>query len=149
MPDCEAKDHWFDSQSGHKPGLQAWSPVEGPWEATTHWRFSPSLPLSLKMNKSINQVFKIFICRKTSYILSPSPLIAGPYMIEVAPTAVKGIDWNSALPPICCVGIMIVVSAVWFYCEDSSTAPGTWSCINVHYYTVVIVIRLFLVKLIE
>ena len=34
---------------GHKPELQARSPVEGAREATTHWYFSPSL--SLKINK--------------------------------------------------------------------------------------------------
>ena len=52
---CKPKGHWFDSQSGHMPGLQARSPVGGTQEATTHWCFSPSLspflPLSLKINK--------------------------------------------------------------------------------------------------
>ena len=52
---CEPKGHWFDSQSGHMPGLQARSPIGGMQEATTHWCFSPSLspslPLSLKTNK--------------------------------------------------------------------------------------------------
>ena len=52
---CEPRGHWFDSQSGHMPWLQARSPVGGMWEATTHWCFSPSLspslPLSLKINK--------------------------------------------------------------------------------------------------
>ena len=38
---------WFDSQSGHMPGLQARFPVGDAWEATTHWCFSPSLPFSL------------------------------------------------------------------------------------------------------
>ena len=33
---CEPKRHWSDSQSGHMPGLQARSPVEGELEATTH-----------------------------------------------------------------------------------------------------------------
>ena len=28
-PDCEPKGCWFDSQSGHRPGLWAWSPVGG------------------------------------------------------------------------------------------------------------------------
>ena len=28
-PACEPKGHWFDSQSGHMPGLQARSPVRG------------------------------------------------------------------------------------------------------------------------
>ena len=27
--ECEAKGHWFDSQSGHMPGLWAGSPVGG------------------------------------------------------------------------------------------------------------------------
>ena len=40
---CEPKGRWFDSQSGHMPGLQARSPVGGTKEATTHWCFSPSL----------------------------------------------------------------------------------------------------------
>ena len=52
---CKPKGCWCDSQSGHMPGLQARSPVEGAWEATTHWCFSsslfPSFPLSLKINK--------------------------------------------------------------------------------------------------
>ena len=28
--------HWFDSQSGHMPGLWVWSPGGGTREATTH-----------------------------------------------------------------------------------------------------------------
>ena len=52
---CEPKGHWFDSQSGHLPGLWARSPVWGTWEASTHWCLSlslfPSLPLSLNINK--------------------------------------------------------------------------------------------------
>ena len=54
-PGQRVKGHWFHSQSGHIPGLQARSPEGGAWEATTHWYFSPSLslslPLSLKTNK--------------------------------------------------------------------------------------------------
>ena len=54
VPACEPKGCWFDSQSGHMPGLWARSPVGGTWEATMHWCFSPSLspslPLSLKIN---------------------------------------------------------------------------------------------------
>ena len=46
---------WFDSHSGQMPGLQAKSPVGGMWKATPHCCFSPSLspslPLSLKINK--------------------------------------------------------------------------------------------------
>ena len=52
---CEPKGHWFNSQSGHRPGLQARSPVGDMQEATTHgclFPLSPSLPLSLKINKS-------------------------------------------------------------------------------------------------
>ena len=32
----EPKGCWFDSQSGHMPGLQARTPVGGAQEATTH-----------------------------------------------------------------------------------------------------------------
>ena len=49
----EPKGHWFNSQSGHMPGLQA----GGVKEAITHGYFSPSLspslPFSLKINKII------------------------------------------------------------------------------------------------
>ena len=52
VPACEPKGHQCNSQPGHMPGLWARSPIRGMWEATTHWRFSPSLspslPLSLK-----------------------------------------------------------------------------------------------------
>ena len=45
----------FNSRLGHMPGLWSGSPVGSVWEATTHWCFSPSLspslPLSLKINK--------------------------------------------------------------------------------------------------
>ena len=53
VPACEARGHWFDSQSGHVPGLQARSPVGGAWEATTHGCFFPSfsLPSPLSKNK--------------------------------------------------------------------------------------------------
>ena len=37
--ECQAykpKGRWFDSQSGHMPGLQARSPVGGAQEATAH-----------------------------------------------------------------------------------------------------------------
>ena len=63
----EAKGHWFDSQSGNVPGLQARSPVGGAGKATTDWCFSlslfssllpfPSLPL-IKINK-ILQINKL------------------------------------------------------------------------------------------
>ena len=44
---------WFDSWSGHMPGLQARSPVWGVQEATDQCfsPLSPSFPLSLKINK--------------------------------------------------------------------------------------------------
>ena len=47
--ECRAR--WFSSQWGDIPGLWARFPVGGMWEATTHWCFSPSLPLSLKINE--------------------------------------------------------------------------------------------------
>ena len=49
---CKSKGQWFDSWSGHMPGLQSRSPVGGAQETTTHWCFSPSLP-SLKINKHL------------------------------------------------------------------------------------------------
>ena len=49
---CEPKGRWFNSQSGHIPGLPARSPVRGVREAPTHWCFSPSLlPCPLSRNK--------------------------------------------------------------------------------------------------
>ena len=52
VPACEPKGRWFNSQSGHMPGLWTRSQVGDVWEATTHWCFSPflspSFPLSLK-----------------------------------------------------------------------------------------------------
>ena len=58
VPACEPKGHWFDSQSGHMPGLWARSPVGGAREATTHWCFSLSLSLSLPLSLKINKSFK-------------------------------------------------------------------------------------------
>ena len=59
VPAGEPKGCWFNSQSGHMPGLRARSPVGGAWEATTHWCFSPSLspsfPLFLKINKILKK----------------------------------------------------------------------------------------------
>ena len=53
VPACDPKDHRFDCQSGHMPGLPARSPVEGAREATTHWCVSHSfsLPSLLAKNK--------------------------------------------------------------------------------------------------
>ena len=51
-PTCEAKGRWFDSQTGHMPGLQARSSVGGAPEATTRWCFSPFLSLSLPLCKN-------------------------------------------------------------------------------------------------
>ena len=53
-PAREQKGHWFDSQSGHVPGLQAGSLVGGVWEATDRC-FSPSLPPSLPLSLKINK----------------------------------------------------------------------------------------------
>ena len=48
-----SQSHWFNSQSGHRPGLWARSPVRGAWEATTYWSFSPSFSLpSPLLNKN-------------------------------------------------------------------------------------------------
>ena len=55
---CEPKGHWFDSQSGHRPGSRARSPVEDTWKAITHWCFSPSLSPSLPFSLKINKTFK-------------------------------------------------------------------------------------------
>ena len=58
VPACEPKGWWFDSHSGHVPGLWSRSPVGGMWETTTHWCFSLSfsLPSPLSKNK-INKIF--------------------------------------------------------------------------------------------
>ena len=54
---CEPKGCWFNSQSGHMPGLQAKSPVGAAQEATTHWCFSPSLSTFLSLSLKINKIF--------------------------------------------------------------------------------------------
>ena len=58
----ESKGCRFDSQSGHRPGLQARSPVGGVQEAATHWCFSsslfPSPFFSLKINKFLKSLKK-------------------------------------------------------------------------------------------
>ena len=59
VPACEPKGCWFNSQTGHMPGLQTRSPVGGTQEATTHWCFSPSLSPSLPFSKKkINKILK-------------------------------------------------------------------------------------------
>ena len=64
-PACEPRGHWFDSWLGHMPGLRARPSVGGVQQATAHWCFSPSLspslPLSLKINKKffLNGIFNI------------------------------------------------------------------------------------------
>ena len=55
VPACEPKGRWFDSQSGHMPGLRARSPVRATYDATTHWCFSPSLSPSLSLCLKINK----------------------------------------------------------------------------------------------
>ena len=42
---------------GHIPGLQARLPVGDMWEATTHWCVSPSLSPSLPVSLKINKIF--------------------------------------------------------------------------------------------
>ena len=50
-PACKPKGYWFDSQSGHMPGLQARSPVGGMREATSQClSLSFSLPSPLMKN---------------------------------------------------------------------------------------------------
>ena len=51
---CEAKGHWFDSQSAHMLGCGP-GPQYGACERQPHTDvyLSPSLPLSLKLNKTI------------------------------------------------------------------------------------------------
>ena len=58
---CKPKGLQLDSRSGHMPGLRARSPVVGAWEAPTHWCFSPSLSPSLPLSLKINKTFKIYI----------------------------------------------------------------------------------------
>ena len=56
---CKPKDHQFNSQSGHMPGLWARSPVRGVWEATNQGisctlmflSLSFTLPSTLSKNK--------------------------------------------------------------------------------------------------
>ena len=57
---CKLKGCWFNSQSGHMPGLWARCPVGGTWEATTYWcfSFSPSLSASLPRCLQLNKTFK-------------------------------------------------------------------------------------------
>ena len=57
-PACEPKGRRFDSQSGHMRGLWARSPVGGVQEAITHRCFSPSLSPSLPLSLKINKILK-------------------------------------------------------------------------------------------
>ena len=52
---CKPKGCWFNSHSGHMPGLQARSTIGGMQEATTHWCVCPSLSLSLPLCVKINK----------------------------------------------------------------------------------------------
>ena len=75
---CEPKGYWFDSQSGHMPGLQARFPTQGMREATTHWCFPPSLspspPLSLKIGgRGRRNTRKANLVFKTCLISGPIP----------------------------------------------------------------------------
>ena len=72
-PAWEPKGHWFNSQSGHMPGLHTRSPVWGAQEATTHWHFSPSLSPSLPPVKKINEIF-LKNGRKGRQIMLPNGL---------------------------------------------------------------------------
>ena len=58
VPAYQPQGYWFDSQSGHMPGLQVGSPSGGMWKATS-WCFSPSLSpsLSLSLKNKINKFF--------------------------------------------------------------------------------------------
>ena len=51
MPAYKPKSCWFDSQSGHMPGLWARSPVRGAQESTTYCFFSPSFSLHYPLSK--------------------------------------------------------------------------------------------------
>ena len=64
---CEPKGYQFASQSGHMPGLQTRSPVggvQGNWLmfSLTHRCFSPSLPLSLKINTIFIKMWYLALC---------------------------------------------------------------------------------------
>ena len=63
-PACEPKGRQFDSQSGHKPGLQARFLVGDVWEAIgrciSHTSMFLSLSFSLPSHFSKNKFLKIF-----------------------------------------------------------------------------------------
>ena len=54
VPACELKGRWFHSLSGHMSGLWARSSFGGEQEAN-NWCVSPSLLLSLKINKTFKK----------------------------------------------------------------------------------------------
>ena len=58
VPACKTKGHQFNTQSRHMLGLWAMSPVGGTREATIHWCFSPSPSPSLPLSLKINKIFK-------------------------------------------------------------------------------------------
>ena len=64
----EPKGCWFDSRSGHMPGLKARSPVGDAWEVTTQWCFSPSLSPSLPPSLKTNLKKKVFKMKKLVWI---------------------------------------------------------------------------------
>ena len=67
------KGHWYDSRSGHMPGLWARSPVGGIWErqlidvSLEHCFFSPTLSPSLPLSLKINKIFQKTVYRVHFY----------------------------------------------------------------------------------
>ena len=69
------KGHWFNSQSGHMPGLQVRSPVGDMWEASTHWCLSNKIKqVSGAQFYNISPAHCIMVYHPMSS-LHPSPFI--------------------------------------------------------------------------
>ena len=67
-PACKPKGHWFNSMSGHMPGLRARSPA-GSRDRQPHIEgFSPSLPLSLKINKIFFKKERNWKCTRFAHV---------------------------------------------------------------------------------
>ena len=67
VPACKPKGPWFDSQSGHMPGLWAPSPVGDMQEISTYLLFlslSVSFPSPLSKNKQIKYFLKMVLWQK-------------------------------------------------------------------------------------